>query len=92
MQSRMFVLGRFFQAILTFANTTKKLKVLTLLTNIRFAWKNVSGTTAPAHFAQPTPPGFQPSQMFVGEARSLPQSWALERCFTRVRSGLICKQ
>jgi hypothetical protein len=43
MQSRMFVLGRFFQAILTFASTTKKLKVLTLVTNIRLAWKAFKG-------------------------------------------------
>ncbi len=35
---------------------------------------------------------FQPSLMFVGEARSLPQGGAPERCFTRVRSGLTCKR
>jgi len=31
---------------------------------------------------------FQPSLMFVGEARSLPLSGVPERCFTRVGSGL----
>jgi hypothetical protein len=34
---------------------------------------------------------FQPSLMFVGEARSLPQSGAPENCFTQVGSSLICK-
>ncbi len=34
---------------------------------------------------------FQPSLMFVGEARGLPQSGTPERCFTLVGSGLTCK-
>ncbi len=33
---------------------------------------------------------FQPSLMFVGEARSLLQSGAPGRCFTRVGSGWFC--
>ncbi len=36
-------LAGFFQAILTFASKTKKLKVLTLVTNIRLAWKAFKG-------------------------------------------------
>jgi hypothetical protein len=32
---------------------------------------------------------FQPSLMFVGKARSLPQSGAPERCFTPVGSGRL---
>ncbi len=35
---------------------------------------------------------FQPSLMFVGEARSLPWSGAPERSFTRVGSGLTRKR
>ncbi len=35
---------------------------------------------------------FQPSLMFVGNARRPPQSGAPERCFTQVGSGLTCKQ
>ncbi len=34
---------------------------------------------------------FQIILMFVGKARSLPQSGALERCFTQVGSGFTCK-
>jgi len=34
---------------------------------------------------------FQPSLMFVGEARSLSISGAPEMCFTRVGPGLACK-
>ncbi len=34
---------------------------------------------------------FQPSLVFVGKARSLPKSGALERSFTRVGSGLTHK-
>ncbi len=35
---------------------------------------------------------FQPSLMFVGEVRSLPQRGSLERCFTRVGSSLTHKR
>ncbi len=35
---------------------------------------------------------FQPSLMFVGKARSLPQNGAPERCFTRLSSSLAYKQ
>ncbi len=35
---------------------------------------------------------FQPSLMFVGEARYLPYNGAPKRCFTMVDSGLIVMQ
>ncbi len=34
---------------------------------------------------------FKPSLMLAGEARGLPKSGALERCFTRLGSGLTRK-
>ncbi len=55
--------------------------VIKLFTAVSYAFSELARAFAPGK-------PFQPSLMFVGEARSLPENGAPERCFTQVGSAL----
>ena len=63
---------------------TPGVNVMKLFTAVSYAFSKKARAFVPGK-------PFQPSPMFVSEARSLPRSGACEMCFTGVGSGLTCK-